>query len=133
MASEPARVLVLFETGWDRRQLARCRDTWEGRVEVVFPEPSDADCAADYDVLALIDRAASGELGRIDGVFSASDYPGAMVASRTSRHAPCSEQPISIAQGSGSLRVAHEIGASGPWNRRTTRSSVISSGAWFKR
>ena len=49
-------------------------------IEVDFPEPSDADCAADYDVLALIERAASGELGRIDGVFSASDYPGAIVA-----------------------------------------------------
>jgi biotin carboxylase len=77
---DPPRLLCLFETCWDRPQLANCREAWEGSVEIEFPEPSDADCAADYDVLALIERAASGALGRIDGVFSASDYPGATVA-----------------------------------------------------
>jgi biotin carboxylase len=74
------RLLCVFETSWDRPQLAHCREAWEGRVEIDFPEPSDAECAADYDVHALIERAASGALGRIDGVFSASDYPGATVA-----------------------------------------------------
>jgi hypothetical protein len=74
------RLLCLFETSWDRPQLAHCRDAWEGRVEIAFPEPTDAECPAEFDALALIEHAASGALGRIDGVFSASDYPGATVA-----------------------------------------------------
>jgi hypothetical protein len=73
-------VLCVFETAWDRTQLGMCRDAWEGRIEVAFPEPSDAACPADFDVLDQIERAVAGELGRIDGVFSASDYPGATVA-----------------------------------------------------
>jgi hypothetical protein len=75
-----SRLLCVFETAWDRVQLEMCRDAWEGRHELVFPEPADADCPADLDVLAWIERAAAGELGAIDGVFSASDYPGATVA-----------------------------------------------------
>ena len=46
MQPQRPRLLCLFETAWDRRQLGQCRDTWEGRLELVFPEPSDADCAA---------------------------------------------------------------------------------------
>ena len=52
----------------------------------------------------------------------------AIVASRTSRQVSSIPHPISITHASGSLRVAHAIGASGPWNSRTTRSSVMSSG-----
>jgi biotin carboxylase len=77
---DPPRLLGLFETSWDRPQLEQCRDAWEGRVEIAFPAPTDSDCAADFDVLALVEQAASGALGRIDGVFSASDYPGATAA-----------------------------------------------------
>ena len=74
------RLLCVLETSWDRVQLDRCRDAWEGQLEVAFPEPSDADCPADFDALAWIERAASGGFGRVDGVFSASDYPGAILA-----------------------------------------------------
>src|SRR5262249_13591487 len=74
------RVLVAFETQWDRRQLALCRERWEERIELAFPPPSDADCAWDFDLLGWIERAARGELGRIDGVLSSSDYPGAPAA-----------------------------------------------------
>jgi biotin carboxylase len=75
------RVLFVFETAWDRRQLALCREAWQDRLELVFPEPSDTDCDADFDVVHYIERAVSGALGRIDAVLSASDYPGATVAS----------------------------------------------------
>ena len=77
---DPPRLLGLFETSWDRPQLEHCRDAWEGRAELVFPEPTDAECEAEFDALALVERAVTGALGRIDGVFSASDYPGATVA-----------------------------------------------------
>jgi hypothetical protein len=56
-----------------------------------------------------------------------------MVASRTSYHTPRSEQPTVMSQGSGWRRVAQEIGASWPSNRRTTRSSVISLAGRFSR
>jgi biotin carboxylase len=74
------RVLVVFETQWDRKQLAACVHAWRDRVEPVFAEPADAACAWDFDVLGLVERAATGALGRIDAVLSSSDYPGAHAA-----------------------------------------------------
>ena len=71
------RVLVIFETAWDRRQLAACAPRWSGAIEVVYATPSDVDCPADLDPLAFVASAARGEWGRIDGVMSSSDYPGA--------------------------------------------------------
>jgi ATP-grasp domain len=79
-ANPRQRVLVLFETSWDRRQLAACAARWSGAIEVAFPGPSDVDCPGDLDPVAFVSRAASGELGRIDGVLSSSDYPGVTVA-----------------------------------------------------
>jgi hypothetical protein len=78
--SRKQRVLVLFETHWDRKLLDACADRWRDRVELVFPEPNDFDCPFDFDPLAWIDAAIRGDLGPIDGVFSASDYPGATIA-----------------------------------------------------
>jgi hypothetical protein len=72
-------VAVLFETQWDRRQLAACPGAGSG-LDLVFPEPADADCRADFDPAAFIEAAAAGALGRLDGVMSSSDYPGAAVA-----------------------------------------------------
>jgi biotin carboxylase len=74
------RVLVVFETHWDRKQLGACRAAWEGRTEIRYAEPSDEGCAWDFDVLGFIERAATGGLGRVDAVLSSSDYPGAIVA-----------------------------------------------------
>lgn len=74
------RVLALFETQWDRKQLAACRERWAARIDIEFPEPRDADCPAALDPRAYIERAVRGGLGRIDGVLSSSDYPGAAVA-----------------------------------------------------
>jgi len=73
-------VALLFETAWDRRQLDACRARWEGRVECLFPPPDDLECSFDLDPLAFVEEAASGAWGRLDGVLSASDYPGATLA-----------------------------------------------------
>jgi len=70
----------VLETDWDRRQLAACRARWEDAVEVAFPPPDDLECPADFDPVAFVEAAASGALGRVDGVTSSSDYPGASVA-----------------------------------------------------
>ena len=74
------RVLWLFETAWDRRQLAACAPRWADAIEVAFAEPSDLDCPSDLDPVAFVARAASGDLGRVDGVTSSSDYPGVTLA-----------------------------------------------------
>ena len=75
------RVLLLFPTLWDARQLASCEPSWRDRFEIVFGEPSLEDCPEDLDVLGYIDAMAARYEGRIDGVLSSSDYPGATVAS----------------------------------------------------
>ena len=81
MVGEARRTaLVVFETQWDRKQLAACRAAWTDRARIAWCEPTDAGCAWDFDVLGLIERAASGGLGRIDAVLSSSDYPGATTA-----------------------------------------------------
>ena len=70
---------MVFPTHWDERHLA-ARRGGTSDVEVVFAEPSDADCPDSFDVLAFIDRTVAEQRGRIQGVFSSSDYPGATVA-----------------------------------------------------
>ncbi len=74
------RVLMVFPTAWDARQLERCRGAWEDRYEIIYGDPSDEDCAWDLDIAAYIERAAEQYRGAIDGVLSSSDYPGATVA-----------------------------------------------------
>ncbi len=78
-----SRVLVVYETGWDRRQLEACRSAWSERFEVQFAEPKDSEVRWDHDVLHFIDRAVerSRDPSRaLHGVFSSSDYPGAVAA-----------------------------------------------------
>ncbi len=74
------RVLVLFETHWDRRQLAACDPARLAGIELVFPPPDDVECPSELDPVAFIESAATGALGRVDGVLSSSDYPGATIA-----------------------------------------------------
>jgi biotin carboxylase len=74
------RVLVVFPTLWDERALRGPGRAGAGRVEAVFAEPSDADCPARLDPEEFIARWAAEGRGRLRGVFSSSDYPGAPVA-----------------------------------------------------
>lgn len=74
------RVLFVFPTAWDARQLEACREAWSDRYEVVFGEPDDTTCPWDFDVVDYIDQAVERYRGTIDGVTSSSDYPGATVA-----------------------------------------------------
>ncbi len=74
------RVLVVLATQWDRKQLDACREAWQERIELVFAHPEDADCAFDFDPCAFVAAAQAGAFGRLDGVLSSSDYPGATVA-----------------------------------------------------
>jgi len=73
-------VLFVFPTEWDARQLEHCRESWSDRFDVEWAEPTDCDCAWDLDILAWIDATVAAYRGRIDGVTTSSDYPGAVVA-----------------------------------------------------
>jgi len=79
------RVLFAFATGWDARQLAACRSAWEDRFELAWAEPSDAECPWSLDVGAWLERTARAWRGRVDGVLSSSDYPGATLAAALAR------------------------------------------------
>jgi hypothetical protein len=74
------KVLFVFPTAWDRRQLSACRSLWDERFEILFADPADADCPYDFDILRFIDETAERYRGEIAGVTSSSDYPGATVA-----------------------------------------------------
>jgi hypothetical protein len=74
------RVLVLCPTAWDRKQLEACRAAWSERVEVELWGPTDEERAWDFDVLGFIDQTVERFGGRIEGVMSTSDYPGATAA-----------------------------------------------------
>ena len=78
--ASPRRVLVLFETSWDRRQLAACAARWSDAYEIAFIEPNDADCPASLDPIAFVQDVARGAGRGIAGVLSSSDYPGAPLA-----------------------------------------------------
>jgi biotin carboxylase len=74
------RVLVAFETLWDRKQLEASGAAAGGRLELAFPAPDDASCPWDFDALGWLEDAVAGRLGRVDAVLSSSDYPGATLA-----------------------------------------------------
>jgi hypothetical protein len=73
-------ILVVFPTAWDERQFAALSAEVRARYELHFDEPRDEDVRWDLDVLGYIDARVRTWRGRIDGVFSSSDYPGAIAA-----------------------------------------------------
>ncbi len=74
------RVLVVCPTTWDERQLAALPADVRAGVELVFDEPRDDDVRWDLDVAAFVEERVQRWRGRIDGVLSSSDYPGAIAA-----------------------------------------------------
>jgi biotin carboxylase len=91
----------VFPTEWDRKQLSAYGSRWADRYAVELAEPGDRDCPWDFDILAFIDGAVSRWGGRLDGVFSSSDYPGPMAAAA----------------------IATELGLPGPTPRSVLRAS----------
>ncbi len=73
------RVLFVFPTQWDVRHL-QSEEARVAGVQPVFAAPSDADCPADLDVHAWVRETVARERGRLAGVWSSSDYPGATLA-----------------------------------------------------
>lgn len=73
-------VRIVFPTAWDRQQLTALQELGAGLPAFEYAGPDDADCRWDFDTLGMIDDAVAGWRGRVQGVFSSSDYPGAAVA-----------------------------------------------------
>lgn len=74
------RIALLCPTLWDRRQLEACRSQWQERVEPVWLGPEDEEVPSDLDVPALVESCVRAHRGRLHGVLSSSDYPGAVAA-----------------------------------------------------
>ncbi len=116
------RILYVFPTAWDARQLAACRPAWEPTYAVLFAEPSDEDTPANLDVLGWIERTAEEHRGRIDGVTSSSDYPGAMVAAAiAARLGLAGPRPLDV------IRCAHKYHA-----RLAQREAAPEAVPWFQ-
>lgn len=98
------RVLYLFPTLWDRRQLEACRAAWEADYEVRFAAPDDANTPWGLDPLEYVERTVERERGRIDGVTSSSDYPGAVIAA-----AVATRMGLSGPRPEDVLRCAHKL------------------------
>ena len=80
------KVLIVFPTEWDTRQLESCRDAWADQYELIFEGPEDSEVPASFDALQFIEEMAAQYRGRIDGVLSSSDYPGATAAGAIATH-----------------------------------------------
>ncbi len=74
------KVLFVFPTDWDARQLEACRARWDTRFEIVYAQPTDWDCPWNLDILDWIEQHVRRWDGALAGVMSSSDYPGATVA-----------------------------------------------------
>jgi len=79
------RVLVVFPTAWDAKQLAACRIGLGAELEIELARPALEDCPWRFDVLGFIEEQVRRGAGRIHGVLSSSDYPGAAAAAAIAR------------------------------------------------
>jgi hypothetical protein len=74
------RVLVVLPTDWDYKQFEVISHEWRDRIDLELAQPSDDDCPWDFDPIEYIDQMVDRYRGKIDGVTSSSDYPGATIA-----------------------------------------------------
>lgn len=74
------RVLIVCPTSWDERQFAALPPEVRADYELVFDQPRDEDVRWDLDVGAFVAERVRRWRGALQGVFSSSDYPGAIAA-----------------------------------------------------
>ena len=115
------KVLIVFPTSWDRKQLSVCAADLAGRYELEYAEPGDDDCPWDFDVCAYIDEVVERYRGKIDGVLSSSDYPGATVAAAVATRLGL---PGSVPE--AVIRASHKY-----YSRRAQREAVPEATARF--
>lgn len=74
------RIALVFPTMWDERQLPACQNAWGTQFDVELATPTDAECPWNFDIASYIGESVNRYRGRLDGIASSSDYPGATVA-----------------------------------------------------
>lgn len=105
------RVLVVFPTLWDGRQLAHLPAEVAAQYELVLDEPADDEVRWDFDVDAWVAERARRWRGKIDGVFSSSDYPGALAAAALAAELGLPGAPLAAVLASAHKHAAREIAA----------------------
>jgi len=79
------RVLLVCPTAWDERQRDTLAPAVRAAYELVLDSPRDDEILWDFDVEAHVARRAREQRGRLAGVMSSSDYPGAVAAALLAR------------------------------------------------
>lgn len=117
------KVLLVFPTAWDERQLRACEPRWREEYAVEPTTPSDHDWEWNLDVLRFIDEQVT-ERSRspVHGVLSSSDYPGATVAGAIARRL-----------GLPGTRPENVIGCSHKYYSRLAQQEVVPEATpWFE-
>ncbi len=83
--STAARVGVICETLWDRKQLQACWPAWGERVTVKYLSPSEAQLGSDSTIAlanpsAILDNISATERHHLQGVLCTSGGPGSLLA-----------------------------------------------------
>jgi biotin carboxylase len=114
------KVAVVFPTAWDEKHF-RAERAVEARFEVELKRPADHECRWDYDVLQYIEDQVEAGAG-LSGVFSSSDYPGAIAASAIAERLGLpGTLPPAI------LRSSHKY-----YSRRAQREAAPDATPWFR-
>lgn len=105
------RVLVVFPTSWDERQLEHLPAELAARCELVLDEPHDDDVRWDLDPEAWLEERVRRWRGRLDGVFTTSDYPGALAAAALAGELGLPGAPLAGVLNAAHKELAREIAA----------------------
>ena len=117
---ERKRVAVVFPTAWDEKQF-RAGHSGEARFDVELKRPLDHECRWDYDVLQYIEEQVEAG-GGLAGVFSSSDYPGAIAAGAIAERLGLPGVPPACV-----LRSSHKY-----YSRNAQRDAAPEATPWFQ-
>jgi hypothetical protein len=117
---ERKKVAVVFPTAWDEKQF-RAGHPAEPRFDVELKRPYDHECRWDYDVLQYIEEQVEAG-GRLSGVFSSSDYPGAIAAGAIAQRLGLPGAPPATV-----LRSSHKY-----YSRKAQRNTFPDATPWFQ-
>ncbi len=116
------RALVVFPTAWDERQIRPLGARLTDHCQIELAEPHDHDWTWDFDVVGFIEDRVRENEGRLDGVLSSSDYPGATVAAAIS-----SRLGLPGTDPEGVIRCAHKY-----YSRIEQREAAPEATPWFQ-
>jgi biotin carboxylase len=105
------RVLLVFPTSFDARQLAELPEEVRARYEIVFDEPRDDDVRWDFDVKGWLEARARRWRGELAGVMTSSDYPGALGAAALAAELGLPGAPLAAVFASAHKYTARQVAA----------------------